>query len=70
MTERGQNIRRQTNVVYVSTNMGKEWTLLQDFVNVSFFSSIIFFIFGDESTLSIQHLVELKILLHLVTNVC
>ena len=34
VTDRGQNIRRQTNVVFVSPNVGQDWIPLQDFVNV------------------------------------
>ncbi len=35
VTERGQNIQKQTNVVYVSTDMGHTWSLLHEFFDVS-----------------------------------
>ena len=35
LTERGQNIKRNTNVVYVSIDVGETWLPLHEFVNVS-----------------------------------
>lgn len=35
LTERGQNIARQTNVVYISTDAGDNWVPLHEFLDVS-----------------------------------
>ena len=34
LTERGQNIARLTNVIYISTDAGETWTPLHEFVDV------------------------------------
>lgn len=35
LTERGQNVNGEPNIIYVSSNTGVSWTPLHDFVNVS-----------------------------------
>ncbi len=37
LTERGQNIKKSTNVVYISIDIGETWLELHDFVDVSVF---------------------------------
>ncbi len=35
LTERGQNVNGQPNIIYVSTDNGTNWTPLHEFVDVS-----------------------------------
>lgn len=35
LMDRGQNINKRPNIVYISTNKADSWVTLHDFVNVS-----------------------------------
>ena len=44
LTERGQNVNGQPNIIYVSTDNGGTWIPLHEFVDVSFTSPVIYHI--------------------------
>lgn len=46
LTERGQNVNGQPNIIYVSADNGAIWSPLHEFVDVSFFSSGFHLIFS------------------------
>ena len=61
VTDRGQNINKRPNIVYVSTNNTKTWRPLHEFVDVStrsygFMNKLSLFIFISKSKNKHKHI--------------
>ncbi|CAH1798712.1 unnamed protein product [Owenia fusiformis] len=55
LTDRGQNINGQPNIIYVSSDDGKNWTALHEFVDKEYYT------YDEEKSLFYQHQMDLFI---------